>query len=170
MFSYACVLAQAQDHNSDFTRYVNPLIGTGQGAPDYKMGSASGNTPPGASFPFGMALWSPDTTKQSGGYRFEHNAINGFSLTHFSGRGISCWQDLPFMPISRAVDVSPGTNWAAYKSTFSHANAAAPDSERTAPGFYGVKLDNGVGVELTVTQRTGFARFTYPPTGSSSLL
>jgi predicted alpha-1,2-mannosidase len=117
-----------------------------------------------------MALWSPDTTSQSGGYRFEHNSINGFSLTHFSGRGISCWQDLPFMPVPGPVGVSPGANWAAYASTFSHASEAAPDNERASPGFYSVKLDSGVGVELTVTQRTGLARFTFPPSSNGTLL
>ena len=141
---YSCVYAQASSGDSDLTRYVNPLIGTGQGAPDYDMGNAAGNTPPGASFPFGMVLWSPDTTTRSGGYRFEHNSIRGFSLTHFSGRGISCWQDLPFMPIPGPLVVSPGTNWNDYASTFSHANEAAPDNERVAPGFYGVKLASGV--------------------------
>ena len=106
VFSCFRALVQAQGADSDLTKYVNPLIGTGQGAPDYNMGNAAGNTPPGAAFPFGMALWSPDTTNQSGGYRFEHNSINGFSLTHFSGRGISCWQDLPFMPVPGPVGIS----------------------------------------------------------------
>ena len=163
-------LAQASGGDTDLTRYVNPFIGTGQGAPDYSMGNSAGNTPPGASFPFGMALWSPDTTNQSGGYRFEHSAIRGFSLTHFSGRGISCWQDLPFMPAAAPVTTSPGSDWARYSSNFSHATEAAPDNERAAPGFYGVKLDNGVAVELTVTQRTGSARFTFPGSGNGTVL
>ena len=166
----SCVYAQSNSGDSDLTRYVNPWIGTAQGAPDYNMGNAAGNTPPGASFPFGMVLWSPDTTNQSGGYRFEHKSIGGFSLTHFSGRGISCWQDLPFMPIRSPVGVSPGTNWTDYASTFSHANEAAPDNERATPGFYGVKLDSGVGVELTVTRRTGFARFDFADSGDGTLL
>ena len=144
--------AHAQPGVPDLTKYVNPFIG--QGAPDYGMGNAAGNTPPGAAFPFGMVLWSPDTTTQSGGYRYEHTAINGFSLTHFSGRGISCWQDIPFLPVPGTVSASPA-------ATFSHAN------ENASPGYYAVNLDSGVGVELTVTQRTGFARFSFPsPTGT----
>src|SRR5438270_6002651 len=103
-------LAAAQDADPDLTRYVNPFIGTGQGAPSFGMGNAAGNTPPGAAYPFGMALWSPDTTVQSGGYRYGQNSINGFSLTHFSGRGIGCWQDLPFMPVPGPVGISPGVN------------------------------------------------------------
>ena len=162
--SLAAVLSRAQ--TADLTRYVNPFIGTGQGAPDFNMGSAAGNTPPGAANPFGMVLWSPDTTLLSGGYRFEHNTIHGFSLTHFSGRGISCWQDLPFLPVTGPANVSPGTNWGAYGSTFSH----APDAERASPGFYGVRLDNGTQTELTVTARTGHARFTFPAADGGTLL
>ena len=101
--SVAGTIVLAQTGSTDLTRYVNTFVGTGQGAPDYNMGNAAGNTPPGAAYPYGMALWSPDTTTQSGGYRYEHRSINGFSLTHFSGRGISCWQDLPPMPVPGRV-------------------------------------------------------------------
>ena len=168
----SCVglLSRAQNTGPDLTKFVNPFIGTGQGAPDFGMGSAAGNTPPGAAYPFGMALWSPDTTNQAGGYRFEHDTISGFSLTHFSGRGISCWQDFPIMPVPGSVSVSPGSRWAAYSSTFSHAGSDSADSERASPGYYGVKLDNGVQVDLTVTRRTGFGRFTFPPSSSGTLL
>src|SRR5256885_11422109 len=100
-------LVLAQDADPDVTQYVNPFIGTSQGAPAYGMGNAAGNTPPGAAYPFGMVLWSPDTTAQSGGYRYEHHSINGFSLTHFSGRGIGCWQDLPIMAGSGGKCGSP---------------------------------------------------------------
>ena len=154
----SCVLtiAHAQDQASDVSSYVNPFIGTGQGAPAFGMANAAGNTPPGAAYPFGMGLWSPDTTTQSGGYRYEHNSIGGFSLTHFSGRGISCWQDLPVMPVVGRVTQSPGSDARAYHSTFSH------ERERAVPGYYSVGLDSGAQVELTVTQRTGYGRFTFP--------
>ncbi len=169
--SVAGAIVLAQTGSTDLTRYVNTFIGTGQGAPDYNMGNAAGNTPPGAAYPFGMALWSPDTTMQSGGYRYEHRSINGFSLTHFSGRGISCWQDLPLMPVPGRVQGSPGTNWSTYSSTFSHAGKEpASDSEQASPGFYRVRLDNGVQVELTVTQRTGSARFAFPASDNGTLL
>ncbi|MEO8595445.1 MAG: GH92 family glycosyl hydrolase [Candidatus Solibacter sp.] len=164
-------LSGAQTGDPDLVRYVNPFIGTGEGAPDYSMGSAAGNTPPGAAYPFGMALWSPDTTKKSGGYRFEHKSIQGFSLTHFSGRGISCWQDLPFMPVRGSIGAESGANAAAYASTFSHAGIdSAIDNETASPGFYGVKLDNGVQVDLTVTQRTGLGRFTFANSETGTLL
>src|SRR5215471_110892 len=161
--SATCVVLRSQT-GAEPARFVNPFIGTGQGAPGFNMGNAAGNTPPGAAFPFGMALWSPDTTTLSGGYRYEHNTIGGFSVTHFSGRGISCWQDLPFMPVPGGVDSPPGASWSTYTSTFSHAN------EQASPGYYSVALDNGIRTELTVSRRVGFARFTFPAPATGSIL
>ena len=156
-------LLLAQDSIPDLTRYVNPFIGTADGAPGYDMGNAAGNTPPGAAYPFGMVLWSPDTTTEAGGYRYAHHAIHGFSVTHFSGRGISCWQDLPFMAIPGVPDAATGSAGTA-SGSFSHAN------EQAAPGYYGVQLDSGVKVETTVTQRTGFGRFTFPASDRGTVL
>lgn len=50
---------------------VDPLIGT----------SGGGNTFPGATLPFGMVQWSPDTN-QDGWYRYDEKRLYGFSLTH----------------------------------------------------------------------------------------
>jgi predicted alpha-1,2-mannosidase len=147
------------------TPYVNPFIGTDNGAPDYGLGNAAGDTPPGAAYPFGMVLWSPDTTSRAGGYRYYQNTIHGFSLTHFSGRGVSCYQDFPVMPAIGPIIDSPGTHWSEYGSTFSH------DNESASPGHYGVTLDAyGVQVELTVTPRTGFGSFAFPSSDMSTLL
>jgi predicted alpha-1,2-mannosidase len=148
----------------DLTRYVNPFIGTGDGAPDYGLANAAGNTPPGAAFPFGMVLWSPDTTNLAGGYRYSHNVIRGFSLTHISGRGIPCYQDIPFLPVAGGVQASPGDRWPDYASPFDHKNEVAQ------PGYYSVQLDGGIGVELAVTRRTGFARFTFVRSDYGSIL
>lgn len=88
----------------------DPLIGTGNGAPDYNLGNGAGDTPPSVVAPFGMVFWSPDTTNLAGGYRYAHTAIQGFSLTHFSGRGISCYQDVPIMPVPRISSDDLGTD------------------------------------------------------------
>jgi len=146
-------------------QYVNPFIGTDDGAPDYGLGNAAGDTPPGAAYPFGMVLWSPDTTNQAGGYRYYQNTMQGFSLTHFSGRGVSCYQDFPIMPTVGPLTDSPGTNWSLYGSIFSHANEAA------SPGYYGVLLDAyGIRADLTVTPRTGFGVFTFPASSYATVL
>lgn len=152
------------------TRYVNPFIGTANSPlPDYLGGNGSGNTFPGATLPFGMIQWSPDTEKGfgqegRGSYLYADTAIRGFSLTHLSGPGCPVFGDVPFMPLKGDVKTSPATNPDAYISKFSHAN------ETASPGFYEVALDSGVGVALTVTQRSGHGVFTYPKGSDATML
>jgi predicted alpha-1,2-mannosidase len=66
--------------------------------------------------------------------------------------------DIPFMPFVGAVSSSPADDnqYAIYASNFSHSD------ETATPGYYKVKLENGVVVELAATPRTGSGRFTYP--------
>ncbi len=119
------------------------------------------------SVPRGMLAWSPDTThadKIAGGYWYPDQAIEGFSLTHFSGRGVPCLKDIPFMPTLKPVTGSPGSDWAQFAATFSHTN------ERASAGYYRVRLDDGIETELTATPRTGLARFSFPPDSAATLL
>ncbi len=88
----------------------------------------------------------------------------GFSLTHFSGRGVSVYQDFPFMPVVGALSTSPATTPAAYGASFSHTNEIA------AAGYYGVLLDTGIQVELTVTPHSGMGRFTYPSSTQANMI
>src|SRR5438552_3337487 len=106
---------------ADLVSFVNPFLGTEKGAPDYGLNNAAGDTFPGAVFPFGMVQWSPDTTREAGGYRYSHGSIHGFSVTHFSGRGVACWMDFPILPTLGPLGRSPGTAWHSYGSLFSHA-------------------------------------------------
>jgi predicted alpha-1,2-mannosidase len=142
--------------------YVNPFIGTAPSGYNNGFGYDTGDVFPGADRPFGMFQWSPDTTSPlPGGYWYPDKTIKGFSLDHFSGRGITYMQDIPFMPVPGEVTQSPVSNPAAFRSTFSHAN------ETASPGYYGVTLDSGVTVELTTTPRTGLSQFTFA-TGSDT--
>lgn len=141
---------------SDPAQYVNNFVGTKPGATDYGNGGGAGNTFPGATAPLGMVQWSPDTqTYQHGGYFYDDNRINGFSLTHLSGAGCGDYGNIPFMPVL-------GSSPVAY-STFSHANESA------SPGAYAVTFDNGLRTELTTAQHSGTARFTYPAGQQASL-
>jgi predicted alpha-1,2-mannosidase len=144
----------------DLTDFVDPRIGTGG------TGWLEGDTFAGATFPLGMMQWSPDTVSNpAGGYNYADTTIKGFSLTHFSGRGCQVYQDFPLMPFVGAVTSSPAIDGATYRSTFSHANEVA------MAGYYKVLLDGpSVATELTVTARTGIARFTYPPSTAATLL
>src|SRR3982751_3102965 len=73
----------------DFTRWVNPFIGTG----------GHGHTFPGATLPFGMVQLSPatPTTNWAGS--------SGFSHTHLSGTGIPDGCDILFMPFDGTKEV-----------------------------------------------------------------
>lgn len=146
----------------------NPFIGTAPN-PQVKMGfkANAGNVFPGAVCPRGMLAWSPDTTsyrQAPGGYMYDDPSITGFSLTHFSGRGMMYLMDVPFMPVIQPVNNSPGTNWDNYAAAFSHTNEIA------FPGYYRVTFDNGITTELTATPRTGMARFAFPTNSAATLL
>ena len=150
------------------TRDVNLFIGSAPN-PQVKVGfkAIAGNTFPGAVCPRGMVAWSPDTTSATqapGGYWYPDQTITGFSVTHFSGRGMMYLLDVPFLPVTQPVRVSPGANWGQFAIPFSHTN------ETASPGYYRVKLDNGVETELTATPRTGMARFTFPSQSQASML
>jgi predicted alpha-1,2-mannosidase len=135
----------------DFTRYVNPFVGTG----------GHGHTFPGAIVPFGMVQLSPDTrlTGWDGcsGYHYSDSVVYGFSHTHLSGTGISDYGDILLMP-------AVGTK-KTYTSRFSH------DNERASPGFYSVRLDDdNIFVELTATARAGMHRYTFPATSEANII
>ncbi len=130
---------------------VDPFIGTAGG----------GNTFPGATVPFGMLQWSPDT-RPDGWYHYEDHTIRGFSLTHLSGAGCPIYADVPVLPWIGRVD-GPGTprDWSL---PFSHQH------EQAHPGYYAVAFDNGIKVELTATAHAGIGRFAFPTGVERTLL
>jgi predicted alpha-1,2-mannosidase len=151
---------------SDPAAHVDPMIGTGVGG--QYVGPV--DTFPGPDAPFGMIQWGPDTgpngpSKTAAGYYHDDSAVNGFSLTRLNGVGCNIFQDFEFLPTTKPVTGSPGTNWSSYTSAFSH------DTEVAKPGYYGVTLsDSGVRAELTASTRTALGRFTYPSSGLATML
>lgn len=148
-------------------QYVNPFIGTASSnAPNPVPGGSGGSTYPGATVPFGMVQFSPDTPNASPhGYLYSDSTIQEFSVTHFDGAGCNNNDDIPILPITGALGSSPGTNWPSYSSPFSKSNESA------TPGYYKTTLDKyNTKVELTATTRTGMAKFTYPGTTQATVL
>src|SRR4051812_1996507 len=85
---------------------------------DTRIGTAGdGNTFPGATLPFGMVQWSPDTTT-AGWYFYKHTAILGFSLTHISGAGCPLYGDFGVLPVTGELTTSPGKNLKQYEAEF----------------------------------------------------
>lgn len=162
---------------ADLTRYVNPFSGTDSGAPDFGTGGGAANTFPGATRPFGMLSWSPDTVpsvvNSPGGYSYPDTRLRGFSLTHLSGAGCPVYQDIPFLPTTAPLTSSPVVAGSAdlqpqLVPSFSHTHESAH------PGSYAVTLDPGtpraIDTALTATTRTGLGRFTFPPTGRATMI
>lgn len=123
---------------------VDPFIGTDDGdAPDPPPGDAGGAVFPGATVPFGMIQWSPDTGPSAEfGYHYRDDRILGFSVTHLSGAGCAAMLDFPF---STQKEGAP---------RFKHAD------ELAVPGYYKVGLATGATVELTAAPRAAMGRFT----------
>ena len=140
----------------DLVQYANPMCGTG----------SNGETYPGAVAPFGMIQWSPDAGSHAivGGYNYRCKTIWGFSLDHLSGAGCPYDENFAFTPILGAGLNSVPSSREAFAQPFSHSNEVAK------PGYYEVKLDNGIKVELTATTRSGFARVSYPGEGPATMV
>jgi predicted alpha-1,2-mannosidase len=153
------------EHADDLAGLVNPFIGTAtiDGAENDHFNA--GDTFPGATFPFGMVQLSADNTREPGGYDYGKTRIDAFSLTHFSGRGVACWQDIGVMPTVGEPTASPGEDWTSNVSPFRHS------LEHASAGRYHVTLDeHAIDVDLTVTPRTGMLRFGYPPGEAPTVL
>ena len=129
------------------------------------MTTGGGNDFPGADVPFGMVQWSPDTNTSrpdGGGYDYNATQIKGFSLTHMSGPGCGAMGDVPILPMTGALPSGdPGVHVEPYTHSGETGNA----------GYYTVTTGSpSIQTELTATQRSGMARFTFPSTNQADLL
>jgi len=144
------------------TSYVNPFIGTDD----------HGHTFPGAALPGGLVQLSPDTGIKGwdwcSGYHYSDSTIMGFSHLHRSGMGAGDWGDILLMATTGKLKVEPGTKenpGEGYQSKFSH------QEEKASPGYYSVTLkDYRIKAELTVSERAGFHRYTFPKSDASHIL
>ncbi len=129
--------------------HVDTLIGTGTGG--QRVGEI--NNFPGASVPFGMVQYSPDTADDYAGYNHGNQQATGFSMTHASV-GCAAFGDISMLPTTTPIGSAPwdGTE-----------DIAHDDTELGVPGYYTVRFPGtGVVAELTATTHTGVGRFHYP--------
>ncbi len=146
----------------DPVEYVDPFIGT----------AYHGHVFPGATVPFGMVQLSPDNGTNGwdwcSGYHYSDTIIAGFGHTHLSGTGIGDLADIVFLPSMSGFNEGFTSDRSSVahenRSSFSHAN------ETAEPGYYSVKLDNGVTVCLTTTKRAGFQKYIADRDGIMNIL
>ena len=151
--SFILLLSCLSGKSQNLTRYVDPFIGSG----------GHGHVFVGASVPFGAVQLGPNNIYKGwdwcSGYHYSDSLIIGFSHLHLSGTGIGDLADVLVMPVTGKVLLDRGRQefpHNGYLTTFKHKNEVA------RAGYYSVKLDNGVAVELTATERVGFHQYQFP--------
>jgi predicted alpha-1,2-mannosidase len=144
------------------TELVNPFIGTGY----------HGHTYPGAAFPFGQIQLSPDNGTQGwdwcSGYHYSDSILAGFSHLHLSGTGIGDLADISFLPVSKEVVFRENERNNEFVSRY--AGKYKHSDETATPGYYSVVLNDGIKAELTVSERGGMHRYTFPSSGKKSII
>lgn len=132
-----CMIVALNAGAQDYAHKVNSLIGT-KGA-----GLASGQLYPGATYPHGMVQFTPS-------YFAKHA---GFVINQASGAGCEHMGNFPMFPINGELKASP--------DMIRNAKIMVSDEEGHA-GYYKAMVNHSVKAEMTVTERTGMARFIYP--------
>lgn len=140
---------------------VDPYIGSG----------GHGHVFVGASVPFGAIQAGPQNIHKGwdwcSGYHHSDSIVIGFAHTHLSGTGCTDLGDVQIMPYTGALRTKRGeqTNIeGCCSSYYSHEN------ESVSPGYYSLKMDNGIRIEMTTSTRTALHRITYPETPGHRLL
>jgi len=124
--------------NSDYANRVNTLIGT------KGLGLTSGYCFPGATYPFGMVQFTPTYFSKR----------SGFVINQLSGGGCEHMGNFPTFPLKGKLKTSPD-NILNYRINVSEEEGHA--------GYYKAVVQDETQTELTVTERTGMARYTYSP-------
>lgn len=151
-FTFSCAVKE-QTEVKDYVSYVDPYIGTG----------AHGHVFVGANVPLGAVQIGPQNIHKGwdwcSGYHYSDSVLIGFSHTHLSGTGCADLGDILIMPYLGKVRTARGEQdniEGSCSSYYTHEN------EEVMPGYYALKLDNGIKAELTATERVAMHRYTFP--------
>lgn len=147
--------------SEDYVSKVDPYIGSG----------GHGHVFVGANVPNGMIQVGPQNIHKGwdwcSGYHYSDSIVIGFTHTHLSGTGCADLGDILLMPYTGDVRTSRGSQEdisGSCSSYYSH------DNETVRPGYYSLTMDNGIGVELTATERVALHRYAYPAGQTPRLL
>ena len=121
----------------NYARQVNTLIGT------KGVGLTSGYLYPGATYPHGMVQFTPSYFYKSAGFVINQN----------SGGGCEHMGNFPTFPVKGRITTSP--------NIIRDARINVSGEEGHA-GYYRALVQDDITAELSVTPRTGMARYTFP--------
>ncbi len=127
----------AGSHAGNYAKKVNTLIGT------KGVGLTSGYLYPGATYPHGMVQFTPSYFCKGA----------GFVINQASGGGCEHMGNFPTFPVKGELKHSP--------DKIRNAKITVTDEYGHA-GYYKAMVQEDIKAELTVTERTGMARYTFP--------
>jgi len=146
---------------TDYAACVDPFIGSG----------GHGHVFVGANVPFGAVQAGPQNFHKGwdwcSGYHYSDSIIIGFTHTHLSGTGCADLGDISLMPYTGKLRANVGSQEnieGATSAYYKHSD------EKCTPGYYAVKLSNGVDVELTATNRVAFHHYKYNAQGDHRVM
>ena len=116
-----------------------------------------------------MLFWSPDSDTENF-YRYDNPRVRGFSALHVSGAGCPQLGDAPMMVIKGRLPTLPYLRTAYWGGADPLVATYKHEDEVAEPGYYGVKLDTGIKVELAAAERSGLALITLPADGQEHTL
>ena len=131
------ILGNNWTDDKNYAEEVNTLIGT------KGLGLASGYLYPGATYPFGMVQFTPSYFSKS----------TGFVINQLSGAGCDHMGNFPTFPVKGKLQASP-ENILNYRINIS--------KEQGHAGYYEATVQEDIRAHLTVTERTGMAKYEFP--------
>ncbi|HEX3007897.1 MAG TPA: GH92 family glycosyl hydrolase, partial [Bacteroidales bacterium] len=160
-FAVAACSNKTKVEEMDYTRYVDPFIGTGY----------HGHVFLGANVPFGAVQVGPQNYVKGwdwcSGYHYSDSIVTGFSQMHLSGTGIGDLGDVLITPFTGQVKTFPGNEkepLSGYASLYSHSD------ETAQAGYYSVKMKRyDILVELTASERVAMHKYTFPASDSAHI-
>ncbi|KAG5980120.1 hypothetical protein E4U55_004370 [Claviceps digitariae] len=140
----------AASETPDLLSWINPLIGT----------TGGGNVFPGATLPYGLAKAVADVDGQNtGGFGMDGSNVTGFSSIHDSGTGGNpSLGNFPLFPQLCRDDELDNCMFRIgdRKTHYSMASISA------RPGQFGIQLESGIQVNMTVSEHAALYKFKFP--------
>lgn len=147
-YSFAAGGKKAKGGETDYTRYVNQFLGTGNSR--WQIG-------PGPWMPMGMVKYGPDNQESEWKAGYDYSIDNVMGFTHIHDWTMA---GLLIMPVTGSLQTRPGP---ASNPDLGYRSRIDKSTERSKVGMYEVDLlDYGIHAELTATCRGTMSRFTYP--------
>lgn len=141
LFLNGIIFAQIEE---DYTKYVNPLIGS-----DSSHELSKGNTYPAIALPWGMNFWTPQTGKMGDGWIYTHknSGLVGIRQTHQPSPWINDYGAFSVMATSGKLNVLENQRKSKYKNLI------------VMPYYYKVKLiDFDINIEVSPTRSSAYFR------------